>query len=174
MPHFARALLFGALSVALVTSCRSKEPKPDAAASVSGADAGNSSPQISNKDISFDPSGSDSGRIPGLSTVYFGYDKANLTDDARKRLAENAQWIKNNPNVTIQVEGHTDDRGSVEYNLALGERRAKAVKTYLSSMGVDAKRMTVISYGKEKPVAQGDSEASWGKNRRANFVPLAQ
>lgn len=170
MPHFARALLFGALSVALVTSCRSKEPKPDAAASVSGADAGNSSPQISNKDISFDPSGSDSGRIPGLSTVYFGYDKANLTDDARKRLAENAQWIKNNPNVTIQVEGHTDDRGSVEYNLALGERRATAARNYLASLGVAQGRMTTVSYGKERPAVVGSDDGAWAQNRRSVTV----
>jgi peptidoglycan-associated lipoprotein len=172
---FARTFLFGALSVALVTSCRSKEQKPDATAPAAGAEkSATDSPQIANKDINFDPAGSDSGKISGLSTVFFEYDKASLTSESRKTLADNAQWIKSNPSVTVQIEGHTDDRGSVEYNLALGERRAKSVKGYLTSLGIDGKRLTVISYGKEKPIAQGDTDAAWSKNRRANFVPLAQ
>jgi peptidoglycan-associated lipoprotein len=97
-----------------------------------------------------------------------------LSSETRKDLAENAEWIKANPKVTVQIEGHCDSRGSVEYNLALGERRAKAVKNYLVSLGLNSKRMTIISYGEEKPVATGDSEEAYAKNRRANFVPLAQ
>ena len=81
---------------------------------------------------------------------------------------------RNNRYATIQIEGHCDSRGSVEYNLALGERRAKAVKAYMGSLGIDSKRMTIISYGEEKPIATGDSEDAYAKNRRANFVPLAQ
>ena len=174
MSKFVRALVFGSLSVALVTSCRSKQPKPDESQQGAASGQGAENPQITNKDIKFDPMGSDSGQIAGLNTIFFDYDKAALSGDARKKLADNAQWIKNNPNVTVQIEGHTDSRGSVEYNLALGERRAKSVKSYLASLGVDAKRLTVISYGKEKPIAQGDDESAWSKNRRANFVPLAQ
>ena len=102
----------------------------------------------------------------------FEYDQARLTTQARRQLAENAEWMRQHPDVTVQIEGHCDERGSIEYNLALGERRAQTVKSYLVSLGMDAKQMTVISYGKEKPLADGDSEEAYAKNRRANFVPL--
>ena len=182
MSKLVRTLVFGALSVAMatsLTSCRSKPPKvepPADAGAISTDDkpVTEATPQVTNKDMGFDPVGSDGGKIAGLSTVFFGYDKSALTAESRRTLSENALWIKNNPTVSIQIEGHTDDRGSVEYNLALGERRAKSVKSYLATLGVDGKRLTVISYGKEKPIATGDTEAAWGKNRRANFVPLAQ
>lgn len=116
--------------------------------------------------------GSDSGNIAGLQTVNFDYDSATLSTETRKILADNAEWIRTNSAVTVQIEGHCDARGSVEYNLALGERRAKAVKSYLVSLGVDSKRMTIISYGEEKPLMTGDSESDYARNRRANFVPL--
>jgi peptidoglycan-associated lipoprotein len=157
------------LATALTTGCsKPKKSDADAAANAAGATA----PVIADKPIAFDAMGSDSGNIAGLHTVNFEYDQARLTNDARKKLAGNAEWIKSNPGVTIQIEGHTDERGSVEYNLSLGERRAKSVKSYLESLGVDSKRMTVISYGEEKPLDPGHEEANWSKNRRANFVPL--
>jgi peptidoglycan-associated lipoprotein len=136
-----------------------------------GADGAPTS-AISSTEMSFDPTGSDSGSIAGLSTIYFDYDQSTLSSDSRRVLATNAEWIKDKGGVTVQVEGHCDERGTVEYNMALGERRAKSVKAYLGSLGVDAKRLTTISWGKEKPVAQGDSEAAYSKNRRANFVPV--
>lgn len=124
--------------------------------------------------MSFDASGSDSGKIGGLVTVHFEYDKSTLSAQAKKDLAGNGEWIKSNPKTTIQIEGHCDNRGTIEYNLALGERRAQAVKTYLVGMGIPADRLSVISYGEEKPVVQGDSEEAWAKNRRANFLPMAK
>jgi peptidoglycan-associated lipoprotein len=127
---------------------------------------------ISSQPLDFNPQGSDSGTISGLNTVHFDYDSSTLNAETKKQLAENATWIKNNAKSTVQIEGHTDERGSIEYNLALGERRAKAVKAYLVGLGVDAKKMTVISFGKEKKIADGDSEEAHSKNRRANFVPL--
>ncbi len=161
------------LSLALGTGCsRPKKADADGADSAAGAAGQDSTPQIADKDISTDPMGSDSGKINGLATVFFEYDKAALTSDARQKLAANAAWIKGNGNYTIQIEGHTDERGSVEYNLALGERRAKSVKSYLEGLGVASNRMTIISYGEEKPLVSGDSESAWSKNRRANFVPL--
>ncbi len=120
----------------------------------------------------FDAAGSDSGKISGLSSINFDYDSSTLSSDSRRKLGENAEWIKSNAKATVQIEGHCDSRGSVEYNLALGERRAKAVKAYLVSLGVDSKRMTVISYGEEKPIVTGESKDAYAKNRRANFVPL--
>lgn len=160
--YITLALLAG--TIAFSVSCGSKKKNPDAPAQVDGA--------IDDRNMQFDPLGSDSGNIQGLSTVNFEYDRANLTTEARRQLAANADWIKGNSKVTVQIEGHCDSRGSVEYNLALGERRAKSVKDYLVSLGVEGQRLTIISYGKEKPIAQGDSESAHASNRRANFVPL--
>lgn len=155
-------------TLAFSTACSSKKKAGDG---VSAGDVDND-PSVASNDIQFDPMGSDSGNIAGLTTINFEYDQATLTETARADLAKNAEWIKGNPNVTVQIEGHCDSRGSVEYNLALGERRAKSVKSYLTNLGIDAKRLTIISYGEEKPVATGDSESVYAKNRRANFVPL--
>jgi peptidoglycan-associated lipoprotein len=156
------------LALAFNISCGSKEKKSEDG-SVPGGDP---SAEISSKNMSFDPEGSDSGKISGLTTVNFEYDKATLTSSARNQLKDNAGWIKTNNDVVVQIEGHCDSRGSVEYNLALGERRAKTVKNYIVSLGVDPKRLTIISYGKEKLLDDGGSEDSHSKNRRANFVPL--
>ncbi|MCB0361612.1 MAG: OmpA family protein [Bdellovibrionales bacterium] len=158
------------LSLLFVVSCGSSKKKEDSS-QVGDVDA---DPSVSSETMSFDPSGSDSGQIEGLSTVHFDYDQSALTSSARKELSDNAQWIKSHENLSIQIEGHCDSRGSVEYNLALGERRAKAVKNYLVSLGIDGKRMTIISYGKEKLLSMGDTESDHAANRRANFVPLPQ
>jgi len=160
---------FGALTV----SCKSK-PKVDPAAQAGEGTDGKMDPSVTGNDISFDDKGSDSGKISGLQSVRFDYDSATLSSDARRMLAENAEWIKQNGKITVQVEGHCDSRGSVEYNLALGERRAKAVKNYLVSLGTDSKRLSIISYGEEKPLDSGESEEAFAKNRRANFVPISQ
>lgn len=158
------------VALAFATACTSKKKADDAAGM--GAGEGADSAQISSTPETFNPAGSDSGQIAGLRTVNFAYDSSTIDATAREILAENAKWMKENKNVTVQVEGHCDSRGSNEYNLALGERRAKAVKNYLVSMGVEAKRLTVISFGKEKPLEIGDTEAAHSRNRRANFVPL--
>lgn len=163
------------LATALTVSCGSKKKAPEPAAPVGGAEGGTMDPNVTSGGAgTFEPGGSDTGKIQGLSSVNFDYDSSTLSSDARRKLAENAEWIKSNTNATVQIEGHCDSRGSVEYNLALGERRAKAVKNYLTSLGIDSKRMTIISYGEEKPIATGDTEDAYAKNRRANFVPLAQ
>ena len=130
--------------------------------------------QVNNQPMSFDPAGSDSGSINGLVTVNFEYDKAALTAEAKAGLKGNAEWLKTNAKVNIQIEGHCDSRGSIEYNLSLGERRAQSVKNYLTGLGVAGSRLTIISYGEEKPLVNAETEEAWAKNRRANFVPLAQ
>lgn len=99
--------------------------------------------------------------------VFFGFDKSNLCPEAIKVLKVQAEYLKANPEKQIVIEGHTDDRGTREYNLALGERRAVAVKNYLISRGIDADRIRVISYGKERPAVVGANEAAWAQNRRA-------
>lgn len=98
--------------------------------------------------------------------VYFGYDRADLSPEARATLDRQAAWLKQYGNVTITVEGHCDERGTREYNIALGNRRAQAVKNYLVALGIKAQRVATISYGKERPQVIGASEASWAQNRR--------
>jgi peptidoglycan-associated lipoprotein len=113
--------------------------------------------------------GSNAGASP-LKDIFFDYDAATLTDDGRRALAEDVTWLKANPPVRITVEGHCDERGTSEYNLALGERRAKAVVAYLTAAGIEASRLRTISFGKERPFAPGHDESAWRQNRRAHFT----
>ncbi|MBU6234829.1 MAG: peptidoglycan-associated lipoprotein Pal [Alphaproteobacteria bacterium] len=99
--------------------------------------------------------------------VYFGYDRYDLTPEALQQLQLQAQWLNQYPNVNITIEGHADERGTREYNLALGDRRANAVRDYLVSLGVSASRVNTISYGKERPEVAGSDAQSWAQNRRA-------
>mgnify|MGYP001805955964 CR=1 FL=1 len=109
--------------------------------------------------------------VIALETVYFDFDKSDLRKDSRDALSKNAETLlKQAADAKIQIAGHCDERGSDEYNLALGERRAKSVAKYLTTLGVKADRISTISYGKEKPAVQGNGEAAWSKNRRAEFV----
>jgi peptidoglycan-associated lipoprotein len=108
--------------------------------------------------------------IPELQAVYFEYDSFALTADSQSALRTHADWLKANSGRLVQIEGHTDERGTTEYNLALGERRAGAVKEYLVRNGVSSSQLTTISYGEERPSQMGESEAAWSRNRRAEFV----
>jgi peptidoglycan-associated lipoprotein len=105
-----------------------------------------------------------------LADVFFGYDAADLSDEARAALGRHAQWLQANPGVQVTIEGHCDERGTVDYNLALGEQRARAVHDYLVSLGVAAQRLSSVSLGKERPLDTGHGEAAWARNRRAHFV----
>ena len=109
-----------------------------------------------------------------LQTIYFDFDASTLTDAARSSLAKNAEVLKKNATAKIQIAGNCDERGSDEYNLALGEKRAQAARKYLVTMGVAAERLTTISYGKEKPADPGHNEAAWAKNRRDDFDVLSR
>lgn len=99
--------------------------------------------------------------------VFFDFDSSVLDAEAQRTLEKQAQWIKQHPNVRVTIEGHADERGTREYNLALGERRANAAKRYLINMGVSPDRITTVSYGKERPAVLGHNEAAWAQNRRA-------
>ena len=105
-----------------------------------------------------------------LADVFFDYDSANLSDAARGTLDANGKVLSDNASTNITIEGHCDERGTVEYNLALGDRRAAAAKDYLVRYGVGTGRIQTISYGEERPFATGGDEASWAQNRRAHFV----
>lgn len=106
-----------------------------------------------------------------MKTIYFDFDAWVLTTTARETLARNAEWLRKNPNAAVILEGHTDERGSDAYNLALGEQRAKSSLKYLLNLGIDAARMTVVSYGEEKPAVDGHDESAWSSNRRVEFIP---
>ena len=163
-----RKLALGLVACAMVAGCKGKQSQSDQ--SIDTLPTGGQA-AIDSSPMAFDPMGSDSGKIAGLTTVHFGYDKSSLDASAKKDIQSNVQWMKSNAAVKVQIEGHCDNRGTIEYNVALGERRANAVKAYMVSLGIPADRLSVISYGKEKPLESGDNEAAWAKNRRANFVP---
>jgi len=105
----------------------------------------------------------------GADRIYFEFDKSDLSDLSRQILAEKAELLKAHPSLTLVIEGHCDERGTNEYNMALGERRARAAYEYLVLMGIEAGRMTIISYGEEYPAVPGSNEEAWAKNRRDEF-----
>jgi len=102
--------------------------------------------------------------------VLFDFDRSILTPEAQERLTKKAKYLKDNPDVKVIIEGHCDERGTHEYNLALGERRAEAAKAFLVDLGISASRLTTISYGEERPFVKGSYESAWALNRRAHFV----
>ena len=106
-----------------------------------------------------------------LEPVFFAFDKFDLDAGARATLASNANWLRANPDIRVMIEGHCDERGTSEYNLALGERRARSVRDYLVQSGVESHRLRTISYGEERPFALGHDEGAWRLNRRAHFQP---
>ncbi|MBA4156297.1 MAG: peptidoglycan-associated lipoprotein Pal [Gemmatimonadetes bacterium] len=105
--------------------------------------------------------------------IYFEYDSEQLTAETQDRLREKAAILRANPGVRLRVEGHADERGSTEYNLALGQRRAESVRTFLGGYGISEDRFNTISYGKERPLVEGTGEAAWARNRRAEFAVMA-
>ncbi|MDG5494233.1 MULTISPECIES: peptidoglycan-associated lipoprotein Pal [Azospirillaceae] len=151
----------------LATACSSKK-EPTATATTAGTSAP-AAPAAAKP----------TGPVPGSAEdfvvnvgdrVFFGFDKSDLTPEATATLDRQAAWLKQYQGVTVTVEGHADERGTREYNLALGERRATAVKNYLTALGVDGARVQTISYGKERPAVVGSNEAAWTQNRRGVTV----
>jgi len=112
--------------------------------------------------------------VPQLGDIHFDFDKSDIRADSREILQKNADWLQNNPDIKIQIEGHCDERGTAEYNLALGERRAMSTKKYLISLGMSADRIYTISYGEELPIDPNHGEDAWAKNRRAHFLVITK
>jgi peptidoglycan-associated lipoprotein len=127
-------------------------------------------PKLTEEDLFLQKSLDQINREKPLGSVYFDYDKALIRDDARGTLDTNAAWMKKFKTAKVLIEGHCDERGTEEYNLALGEKRAKATQDYLLSTGVAADRMKIISYGKSQPINPGHDESAWQMNRRAQFL----
>lgn len=129
-----------------------------------------------------DPSGSDARQLDeiraeqaassaaGLQDVLFGYDSWTISEDGRQALTRDADWMKSNPGAQVKVEGHCDERGTSAYNLVLGEKRAKAVRNYLVELGIGANRLSVVSYGKERPFCQEHAESCYQQNRRGHLA----
>ena len=159
---FRRLAFILALSaVFAMAGCASKKTKDGEGASDMAADANTMGD-------------SDSGRAMGLQTVHFAYDSSSIDSEAKNVLKANAEILKANAGLKVQIEGHCDTRGGIQYNIALGEKRAAAAKKFIVGQGIAADRVSTISYGKERLIAQGDSEEAHAKNRRGNFVITAK
>lgn len=181
--HTLRLFLFVALVAALICGCAKKPAsvvvdstgEPVVSTLPSDNVAGYGDGSITEQNIG-DQSGygmetgtMGDGTAAGLNRIYFEFDQFTLTPEARDVLNQNAEYMKANAGLKVRIEGFCDERGSDEYNLALGERRASATKNYLVSLGIDPNRLSIISYGEEMPLDPGHSESAWSKNRRVEF-----
>jgi len=170
-------LILGSLALAGCSSETAKKPESSASAMPSGS---TKTPGKSAAPSRPGPSGSSldahrEGKTPAsgpLKEVYFDFDSYDLTSTARSTLQANAAWLKANPAANVEIEGHCDDRGTTEYNLALGAKRARAAMDYLVSLGVSAARIKATSYGEELPTCKDASEGCYQKNRRDRFVEV--
>lgn len=167
-----KKLLLSLVLVSLVSGCASSKKNADGTGGVvSETTASGSTEKVDTSAMNFSAAGSDSEKIDGLKSIHFDYDASTVTDAEKQKLNGNVAWMAKNPSAKLIIEGHCDQRGSTEYNLSLGERRANAVKAMMVKLGVSESRLSTTSFGKEKLIATGDSEAEMAQNRRANFVP---
>lgn len=169
-----RHLILMSAAVLTLSACSSDEDQ--AGAGMDTSMSGMNGSELSGSDMGNAPV---NGVMPGTQQdlvvnigdrVFFGYDQSDLSFEARTTLDRQAAWLKQYPNVMVTIEGHADERGTREYNLALGERRAASARSYLMSLGIDASRINVISYGKERPAVPESTPAAWSQNRRAVTV----
>ena len=169
-----KTMLLGAAAIALVVSgCARRTPPPETIPPVDQGAIGPGGEQVAPGDIELTELPAQQADLiakAGSDTVYFGTDEYSLDTAAQATLAAQARWLLANTNVRASIEGHADERGTREYNMALGERRANAAKDFLVSQGVPESRLLVTSWGKERPVAIGSNEEAWAQNRRAVTV----
>jgi peptidoglycan-associated lipoprotein len=167
------AILLTLLGSVALSACASKAPKqlpPDPGGAISTDTSGGTG---TGSGVAVPGSQADFvAQLMGLDTILFETDRYNIDSTDQTALAAQAQWLLRYPAKRATIEGHCDERGTREYNLALGERRANSAKNYLVSLGVDAARLSTVSYGKERPVALGSDEESWSRNRRAVTVTI--
>lgn len=153
----------------ILAGCSSKSAvstSGDSSGTESGAGADGATSGITVESLSGD--GAVAGMVIG--DIFFDFDSSALSDEAQEQLKKNAAWMEKNPLVNVTIQGHCDERGTDEYNLALGERRATAAKEYLITAGVNAGRLTAVSFGEEMPFDPGHNEEAWAKNRRDHFM----
>ena len=161
----SRAFLFTTLllSLGVVGCAKKKNLKPD-------EDSSNTSSTVDAADVNSGAASSDNDNAMGLRTIHFPYDSFVVTGENKEILESNIKIMKSNESMKVQIEGHCDERGGIQYNLALGEKRANAIAKLMTAGGIAKSRVNTISMGKEKPIAQGSGEEVWAKNRRANYV----
>lgn len=176
MTHLSRVLAAFLVAACLLTACAENETTDDAFITPSGEGGVPLDDDLTKgaSDVSLAGAGDPGIPAGDLAPIYFPFDSSVITSEAIKTLKGNARWLKDNANVKIQVEGHCDERGTVEYNLALGERRATAARKYLIKLGVGKDRMSILSLGEERPADPGHSESAWAKNRRAEMIVTSQ
>jgi peptidoglycan-associated lipoprotein len=169
-PRIASATSLGLLIVlALAPGCSSRK-KVSSDAQIEPPPTETTTPPSETSETPLPPSSETTGERLALEDAFFDFDDFSLRQDAKSALETDGKYLQKNSDVRIVIEGHCDERGSVEYNLALGEKRARAAKEYLVSYGIPGSRLTTISYGKERPFDPGHDESSWAKNRRAHVV----
>ena len=172
---FRGGWLIGVLLLSLgLIGCPKQSPQQMSYGSTPSADSGDSGMGESpvGEDERIQERVQQDGEGGPLQDVLFSYDSFELSEEARQTLQANADWLQNNAEVKVEVEGHCDDRGTAEYNLALGAKRARAVQDYLITLGVPAERLSVISYGEELPQCTDSNESCWQRNRRGHFSVL--
>jgi peptidoglycan-associated lipoprotein len=158
---FTRAFFTTLMVALLAVGCASNKPKNSQDGSNDGANGANNG-------LSLELNGdSDSNKAGGLQTVFFAFDSSALDASAKNTMQANADFLKSNAKVDIQVEGHCDERGTDDYNQALGQRRANVVRDWFTSNGVPATRLNTVSFGEQQPAARGSNENTWRQNRRA-------
>ena len=169
--------------VGLAAACKPKPPKTTAETKTTTTETGQTTTTVPPPsaappgEVGTEPLSGDVAAINRagyLKDAFFDYDKSDLRDDARAALSSDAEWLKRYRTVQFLIEGHCDERGTSEYNLSLGDRRANAAKEYLVSLGVDASRIKTVSYGKERPFCNQSTEDCWQQNRRGHFLVTAK
>lgn len=177
--RFLSTVLFSLTLIIAISACSKKEVRQDEPLMTpSEGDAGAAVP--TDKSVGSGDTGggmeAGAGAVSSeeLQTVYFDFDSYRISSSGREAIRANASWLKANPSATVQIEGHCDERGTTEYNLALGDRRANAVRDALVKAGISRNRLSTISYGEERPADPGHDEAAWSKNRRGQFVTLSR
>jgi peptidoglycan-associated lipoprotein len=153
----------------LAGGCAKKRPTPEEGV---GGGEGIGEQGLGSSDSSLDRAREGLGPAEGgpLKDVHFDYDSDDITEAGRADLDDDVNWLRDNTKASVELEGHCDNRGTIEYNLALGAKRAKAVQDYLTTQGIAAERVKTISYGKELPLCHEDTEECWARNRRVHFV----
>ncbi len=157
-------VIFCVSAVILVSGCASKSGEQMTRPDMQGADAGQAGRYDDARALLYE----EARRV--VKDVFFAFDSAELDQAAVLQLQKNATWLIENPSVSMIIEGHCDEQGTDEYNMALGEKRADVTQRFLVKAGVDFSRLSTVSYGEERPFALGHNEAAWAKNRRAHFV----
>lgn len=177
--RFLSSAIFSLTLILAISACSKKEVRQDEPLMTpsESADAGAAVPGeqgVGSGDSG--GAGTETGALSSeeLQTVYFDFDSYRISSAGREAVSANASWLKANSSATVQIEGHCDERGTTEYNLALGDRRANAVRDALVRAGIARNRLSTISYGEERPADPGHDEAAWSRNRRGQFVTLSR